>query len=288
MEIKMMAKIIDGKAVAQRIKDGIACEIEAIKLSDPNSRVPGLAVIIAGNDPASRIYVNSKKKACESIGIYFEEHIFPDEVSEADLLKTLEKLNRKKEIDGILVQLPLPSHINEKKIIFAIDPSKDVDGLHPVSLGKLVAGDTGFTPCTPTGVMELIKETGEAVQGKYCVVVGRSILVGKPQALLLLAENGTVTVCHSKTRNLADICRGADILVAAVGKAGLIKGDMVKPGATVIDVGMNRLENGKLCGDVDFESVSAVAGNITPVPGGVGPMTIAMLMRNTLKAYRLH
>ncbi|MDD5603740.1 MAG: bifunctional methylenetetrahydrofolate dehydrogenase/methenyltetrahydrofolate cyclohydrolase FolD [Eubacteriales bacterium] len=284
----MKAKIIDGKAVAKRIRDSIASEIQAIVSKTPGKRSPGLAVIIAGDDPASRIYVNSKKKVCESLGIYFEEHAFPGNVTEGDLLEAVSALNSRDIIDGILIQLPLPSHINEFRMISALDPDKDVDGLHPVNLGKLVAGMPAFTPCTPTGVIELIRETGTAIKGKNCTVIGRSILVGKPQALLLLAENGTVTMCHSKTPDLGAACRNADILVSAVGSAGLVRADMVKPGAVVIDVGTNRRDDGKLCGDVDFDAVSDVAGHITPVPGGVGPMTIAMLMQNTLRAYHMH
>ena len=245
---------------------------------------PGLAVIIVGNDPASRVYVNNKKKACAEVGIYSEEYALPEETMQQELLDLVEKLNKDDRISGILVQLPLPKHIDEKTVLYAIDPKKDVDAFHPVNVGRIMIGDFDFVPCTPAGVMELIKESGIEVSGKNCVVIGRSNIVGKPQAMLLLHQNGTVTVCHSKTQNLSEITKKADILVAAVGKAKMVTADMVKPGAVVIDVGMNRDENGKLCGDVKFDEVSEIAGAITPVPGGVGPMTIAMLMRNTVKA----
>ncbi len=245
---------------------------------------PGLAVIIVGDDPASRVYVNNKKKACEQIGIYSEEYALGAETSQEELLELIDTLNETKTISGILVQLPLPKHFDEKLVLNRISPEKDVDAFHPVNVGKIMIGDFDFLPCTPAGVMELIAESGVEVAGKNCVVVGRSNIVGKPQAMLLLHKNGTVTICHSKTRDLKEKCREADILVAAVGVEGLIKGDMVKEGAVVIDVGMNRNAEGKLCGDVDFDEVSKVAGAITPVPGGVGPMTIAMLMKNTVKA----
>jgi methylenetetrahydrofolate dehydrogenase (NADP+)/methenyltetrahydrofolate cyclohydrolase len=277
----MSAKIIDGKALSQKIKVQIKEEIAAFSSNQP---VPGLAVVIVGNDPASRVYVNSKKNACAETGIYSEEHALPEETSEDELLTLIDKLNNDSKISGILVQLPLPPHINTQKVINAISPEKDVDGFHPVSTGRLMTGQQGFVPCTPAGVIEMIKETGVEIQGKDCVVVGRSNIVGKPLALLLLAENGTVTICHSKTKNLPEICRRADILVAAVGKAKMITGDMIKPGAVVIDVGMNRLADKKLCGDVAFDTAVNIAEYITPVPGGVGPMTIAMLMKNTLYA----
>lgn len=230
------------------------------------------------------MYVNNKKKACEACNIYSEEYTFPETVTESELLELIDHLNRSDKIHGILVQLPLPAHIDEKKIINAISEKKDVDAFTPANVGKIMIGNFDFLPCTPAGVMELIRESGISPEGKECVVVGRSNIVGKPQAMLLLHANGTVTVCHSKTKNLAEITRRADILVAAVGKAKFITGDMIKEGAVVIDVGMNRDEEGKLCGDVDFESAARVAGAITPVPGGVGPMTIAMLMKNTVKA----
>lgn len=249
--------------------------------------MPGLAVIIVGDDPASRIYVNSKKKACAEIGIYSEEYALSATTSEEELLELIDKLNNKADICGILCQLPLPKHLDEKRVINAISPKKDVDAFHPVNVGKIMIGDYDFLPCTPAGVMELIAESGIEVSGKECVVVGRSNIVGKPQAMLLLHKNGTVTICHSKTKNLAEACKRADILVAAVGVPELITGDMVKEGAVVIDVGMNRLENKKLVGDVHFESAEKKAAAITPVPGGVGPMTIAMLMKNTVKAATL-
>ena len=249
---------------------------------------PGLAVIIVGDDPASRVYVNNKKKACEDLGIYSEEYAMPEETTEEELLKLIGELNGRKEISGILVQLPLPKHIDEKNVINAIDPKKDVDAFHPVNVGKIMVGDFDFVPCTPAGVMELIKESGIDVAGKDCVVVGRSNIVGKPQAMLLLHKNGTVTICHSKTKDLKEKTKNADILVAAVGIPNFITGDMIKPGAVVIDVGINRIAPKTLVGDVDFESAEKVAGAITPVPGGVGPMTIAMLMRNTIKAAEIN
>ena len=276
-----MAKILDGKMVSQRIKDELAQEVAELKEKGIN---PGLAVIIVGDDPASRVYVNNKKKACEQIGVYSEEYALPAETTEQELLDLIEKLNNDKKINGILVQLPVPKHINEETIINAIDPKKDVDAFHPVNVGKIMVGNFDFVPCTPAGVMELIKESGIDVEGKECVVVGRSNIVGKPQAMLLLHKNGTVTVCHSRTKNLKEKTLQADILVAAVGIPEFIKGDMVKPGAVVIDVGINRVADKKLVGDVDFEACEKVASAITPVPGGVGPMTIAMLMKNTVKA----
>ena len=271
--------------VSQRIKDELKAEVENLK---NKGITPGLAVIIVGDDPASRVYVNSKKKACAEIGIYSEEYALPAETTEEELLALVEKLNNKDDISGILCQLPLPKHLDEKKVINAISPLKDVDAFHPANVGKIMIGDYDFLPCTPAGVMELIKESGIEVKGKECVVVGRSNIVGKPQAMLLLHENGTVTICHSKTRDLKEACLRADILVAAVGVPELIKGDMIKEGAVVIDVGMNRLENKKLVGDVEFSSASEKAAAITPVPGGVGPMTIAMLMKNTVRAATLN
>ncbi len=241
-------------------------------------------MVIVGDDPASRVYVNNKKKACAEVGIYSEEYALPEETTEKQLLELIDELNKNDKINGILVQLPLPKHLDEKTVLYAIDPKKDVDAFHPVNVGRIMIGDFDFVPCTPAGVMELIAESGIDVAGKNCVVIGRSNIVGKPQAMLLLHKNGTVTVCHSKTKDLPEITKKADILVAAVGRAKFVTKDMVKPGAVVIDVGMNRDENGKLCGDVDFEKVSEIAGAITPVPGGGGPMTIAMLMKNTVKA----
>ena len=248
---------------------------------------PGLAVIIVGDDPASRVYVNNKKKACEELGIYSREYALDASTTEEQLLDLIDQLNHDEQINGILCQLPVPPHIDEEKIICAIDPKKDVDAFHPVNVGKIMVGNYDFVPCTPAGVMELIKESGIDVAGKECVVVGRSNIVGKPQAMLLLHQNGTVTICHSKTKDLKSKTKEADILVAAVGIPDFITGDMIKDGAVVIDVGINRLENKKLVGDVDFESAEKVAGAITPVPGGVGPMTIAMLMRNTVEAAKL-
>ncbi|MBE7042882.1 MAG: bifunctional methylenetetrahydrofolate dehydrogenase/methenyltetrahydrofolate cyclohydrolase FolD [Ruminococcaceae bacterium] len=280
----MAAKLLDGKSLAAEIREGLRLEVEELKQA---GRAPGLAVVIVGDDPASRRYVNNKKKACEHVGITSYEYALPGETTQEELLALVDKLNKDTAIDGILVQLPLPSHLDEKTVIYNIDPKKDVDAFHPFNVGKIMIGEPDFAPCTPAGVMELIKLTGIEVSGKECVVVGRSNIVGKPQSMLLLAENGTVTVCHSKTKDLAEVTRRADILVAAVGKAKLIKGDMVKKGAVVIDVGMNRLEDGTWSGDVDFEEVKEVASAITPVPGGVGPMTIAMLMKNTVTAYRI-
>lgn len=280
-----MAKILSGKTVSARIKAELA---EEVKKQKTRGIYAGLAVIIVGDDPASRVYVNNKKKACEELGIYSEEYALGADTAEEELLTLIDELNGKKEISGILVQLPLPEHINEQNIINAIDPKKDVDAFHPVNVGKIMVGDFDFVPCTPAGVMELIKESGIDVCGKDCVVVGRSNIVGKPQAMLLLHQNGTVTICHSRTKDLAEKTKRADILVAAVGIPGFIKGDMIKEGAVVIDVGINRTKEKKLVGDVDFESAEKVAGAITPVPGGVGPMTIAMLMRNTIKAAEIN
>ncbi len=276
-----MAKILSGKEVSARIKEELAKEVEGLK---QKGIYPGLAVIIVGDDPASRVYVNSKKKNCEELGIYSEEYALEEKTSEQELLDLIEKLNNKKEINGILVQLPLPKHINEENVINAINPKKDVDAFHPVNVGKIMVGNYDFVPCTPAGVMELIKESGIEISGKECVVVGRSNIVGKPQAMLLLHKNGTVTICHSRTKNLKETLKRADILVAAVGKPNFITADMIKEGAVVIDVGINRIAEKKLVGDVDFEGAVKVASAITPVPGGVGPMTIAMLMKNTVKA----
>ncbi len=255
--------------------------MEALKEKGIN---PGLAVIIVGEDPASQVYVRNKERACDECGIYSEKYALPKETTQEELLNLIDKLNKKNDISGILVQLPVPEHIDEKTVINAIDPKKDVDAFHPVNVGKIMVGNYDFVPCTPAGVMELIDESGIDVSGKECVVVGRSNIVGKPQAMLLLHKNGTVTICHSRTKDLKAKTKNADILVAAVGIPNFITGDMIKEGAVVIDVGINRLENKKLCGDVEFESAQKVAGAITPVPGGVGPMTIAMLMKNTVKA----
>ncbi|MCM1226762.1 MAG: bifunctional methylenetetrahydrofolate dehydrogenase/methenyltetrahydrofolate cyclohydrolase FolD [Clostridium sp.] len=280
-----MAQLISGKEVSAKVKAEVRGETE--KLAAKGIK-PGLAVVIVGNDPASRVYVNSKKKACEEVGFNSFEYALPEETTQAELLELVEKLNNDIRVDGILCQLPLPKQIDENAVINAIKPEKDVDAFHPFNVGKIMIGDFAFLPCTPAGVMELIDSTGVDVSGKSCVVIGRSNIVGKPMSMLLLHRNGTVTVCHSKTKNLAEICRNADILVAAVGRANFVTADMVKNGAVVIDVGMNRLENGKLCGDVDFENVEKKASYITPVPGGVGPMTIAMLMKNTLTAAKMH
>lgn len=277
----MAAQLLDGKTLSAKIKENLAKETEALRQKGINV---GLAVIIVGDDSASRIYVNNKKKACEACGIYSEEYALDKSTTEEELLELIDTLNHKKEINGILVQLPLPDGIDAEKVLLSISPEKDVDAFHPVNVGKIMIGNFDFLPCTPAGVMELIRLTGIEVSGKECVVVGRSNIVGKPQAMLLLHENGTVTICHSRTKNLKEVCRRADILVAAVGKPKFITADMVKEGAIVIDVGMDRDENGKLCGDVDFDEVKNVASAITPVPGGVGPMTIAMLMKNTVKA----
>lgn len=279
-----MSKIIDGKKISADVRENVKQDVA--DLAKKGISV-GLAVVIVGDNAASRVYVNSKKKACAELGINSVEYSLPADTTENELLELVNRLNNDNEINGILVQLPLPKQIDEKRIIENISPLKDVDAFHANSVGKIMIGDYDFLPCTPAGCMDLIHSTGIDVCGKQCVVVGRSNIVGKPMAMLLLHESGTVTICHSKTKNLAEICRQADILVAAVGRAGIITADMVKPGAVVIDVGMNRLENGKLCGDVDFEGVSQVAGYITPVPGGVGPMTIATLMKNTVIAAKL-
>lgn len=273
--------IIDGKAVSLAVKERVRDEI-----AKKNLKI-GLAVVIVGNNQASRVYVNNKKKACEFCGITSYEYALPEETSEGELLELVEALNGDNNINGILVQLPLPKQIDEKKIIEHISPSKDVDAFHAVNVGKIMIGDYAFLPCTPAGVMELIHSTGTEISGRECVVIGRSNIVGKPMAMLLLHENATVTVCHSRTKNLSEVCRRADILVSAVGRANFVTPDMVKEGAVVIDVGMNRNEEGKLCGDVDFERVKDKCSFITPVPGGVGPMTIAMLMENTLRAGKL-
>lgn len=276
-----MAKIISGKEVSERIKEELILEVQSLK---EQGIFPGLAVIIVGDDPASRVYVNNKKKACERIGIYSEEYALSADVTEEEILDLIDELNNKDTISGILVQLPLPKHISEKNVIERINPKKDVDAFHPVNVGKIMTGCYDFVPCTPAGIIELIDESGVLVEGKECVVIGRSNIVGKPMAMLLLHRNGTVTVCHSRTKNLKEKTKNADILVVAVGKPNFVTGDMIKNGAVVIDVGINRPENKKLVGDVDFESAEKVAGAITPVPGGVGPMTIAMLMKNTVKA----
>lgn len=279
-----MAKIIDGKAVSAKVKEQVRKEAEVLK--EKGVKI-GLAVVIVGDNPASRVYVNNKKKACAEVGFESYEYALSESTTEQELLELVEKLNNDDKVNGILVQLPLPKQINENAIINAIRPDKDVDAFHPENVGHIMIGDFSFLPCTPAGVMELIAETGVDVCGKNCVVIGRSNIVGKPMAMLLLHKHGTVTICHSRTKNLAEICSKADILVAAVGKAGFVTPDMVKEGAVVIDVGMNRNAEGKLCGDVDYAACFDRAGYITPVPGGVGPMTIAMLMRNTLTAAKM-
>ena len=275
-----MAKIIDGKAISAEIRGEI--KEAAAKFYEENGYRPGLAVVIVGEDPASQVYVRNKKKACDEVGFYSEVYELPANTSQDELNALIDKLNNDKNIHGILCQLPLPKHLDEKEVILRIDPSKDVDAFHPENVGNIMIGEYSFLPCTPAGVMELLKRSGIEISGKECVVVGRSNIVGKPQAMLLLHANGTVTVCHSRTKDLAEVCRRADILVAAIGKADFFTADMVKEGAVVIDVGMNRRSDGKLTGDVDFASVEPKASYITPVPGGVGPMTITMLMKNTL------
>lgn len=276
--------IIDGKAVSAAVKDEVKNEVEQLKKS---GSVPCLAVVLVGNDPASKVYVGNKKKACEYCGIKSLEYLLDENTTEEELLSLINVLNNDSTVNGILVQLPLPKHINEEHIINSIVPSKDVDAFHPVNVGKIMIGNPDFLPCTPAGVMEMLKKYNIETCGKDCVIIGRSNIVGKPMAMLMLAANATVTVCHSKTANIKEKCKNADIIIAAVGKAGFVTADMVKDGAVVIDVGINRNSEGKLCGDVDFESVSQKASYITPVPGGVGPMTIATLMKNTLAAFKL-
>ncbi|MBO5136027.1 MAG: bifunctional methylenetetrahydrofolate dehydrogenase/methenyltetrahydrofolate cyclohydrolase FolD [Clostridia bacterium] len=276
-----MAKLLSGKEVSTKIKEALKTEIEELKSV---GKTPGLAVIIVGEDPASKVYVGRKEAMCNELGMYSEKYALPEDTTQEELLALIDKLNNKKEIHGILCQLPLPKHLDEKIVINSISPEKDVDAFHPVNVGKIMIGDFDFVPCTPAGIMELIAESGVEPEGKSCVVIGRSNIVGKPMSMLLLHKNGTVTTCHSRTKNLSEITKQADILVAAVGRANFVTADMVKEGAVVIDVGMNRLEDGRLVGDVDFENVEKVAGAITPVPGGVGPMTISMLMKNTVTA----
>ena len=280
-----MSIIIDGTKIAQDIRRSV--REETLVFTEKTGVVPGLAVVLAGDDPASKVYVGRKAKACAEAGFLSREYKLSADVGEAELLALIRDLNNDPQIHGILVQLPLPKHIATDKIIAAIDPSKDVDGFHPANVGRLVTGSPLFVPCTPRGIMELIARTGISLSGKDAVVIGRSNIVGKPMALLLLAQNATVTMCHSKTRDLPAAARRADVLIAAIGKPRMITADMVKEGAAVIDVGVNRLENGKLAGDVAFDEVAPKTSAITPVPGGVGPMTIAMLMKNTLDAARL-
>ena len=277
-----MATLIDGKLISAKVKEEIASEV--VSFREEYGRVPGLAVIIVGEDPASQVYVRNKEKACETVGFYSVKMALPAETTEEELLGKIDELNTDPAIDGILVQLPLPRHISEEKVILRIRPDKDVDAFHPYNVGKIMIGDYDFLPCTPAGVMALLERSGIEISGKRCVVIGRSNIVGKPMAMLLLHANGTVTICHSRTANLAEVCREADILVVAIGRADFVGADMVKPGAVVIDVGMNRRADGKLTGDVDFDAVEPIASAITPVPGGVGPMTITMLLQNTLTA----
>lgn len=279
-----MAMIIDGKAVSAATREAIKNEVAELK---EKGVTPGLAVIIVGDDPASRVYVNNKKKACADLGMLSEEYALPAETTNEELLGLINELNGRKDINGILCQLPLPRHLDEKAVINAIAPEKDVDAFHPINVGGIMTGDYSFLPCTPAGVMQMLKHYDIQTAGKHCVVIGRSNIVGKPMAMLMLHANATVTICHSRTANLAEECKRADILIAAVGKPKFVTPDMVKEGAVVIDVGMDRDENGKLCGDVDFDAVEPICGAISPVPGGVGPMTISMLMRNTLTAAKL-
>ncbi|HEY3302310.1 MAG TPA: bifunctional methylenetetrahydrofolate dehydrogenase/methenyltetrahydrofolate cyclohydrolase FolD [Candidatus Binatia bacterium] len=277
-----MATIIDGKAVAREIQAEIKAEVDGLKRRW--GMVPGLGVVLVGDDPASHLYVKNKEKACKEVGIRSEEHLLPESVSEKEILSLIQKLNRKDEIHGILVQLPLPAHVRAERVLNAVSPQKDIDGFHPVNQGLLLAGGEGFRPCTPMGIMKLLESARCDPKGKNATVVGRSNIVGKPVAIMLLEKHATVTICHSRTAHLKDEVGRADIVVAAVGKAAMIRGDWIKPGAVVIDVGINRLPSGKLSGDVEFESAKERASAITPVPGGVGPMTICMLLFNTLRA----
>ena len=280
-----MAQIIDGKKISTQIKDEVKEQVAVLKQKGIDVT---LAVIQVGKDPASTVYVGNKKKACEYVGIRSLAYELPEETSEQELLELVRSLNAKEDVDGILVQLPLPKHIDEDKVIRTISPDKDVDGFHPVNVGKMVIGEDTFLPCTPAGIIEMIKRTDIDIEGKECVVIGRSNIVGKPMAMLMLKENATVTIAHSRTKDLKEVTKRADIIVAAIGKAKFVTADYVKEGAVVIDVGMDRDENGKLCGDVDFESVSKVASAITPVPGGVGPMTVTMLLVNCLRSVELN
>ncbi len=278
-----MAVLIDGKKISNQIKDELKEEVAALK---EQGKQVTLAVIQVGEDPASTVYVGNKKKACAYIGIESQAYELAETITEKELLELIDKLNQDKGVNGILVQLPLPKHIDEDRVIRAIDPAKDVDGFHPQSVGQLSIGQKGFVSCTPAGIIQLLKRENIDIEGKECVIIGRSNIVGKPMSMLLLRENGTVTVCHSRTRNLKEVAKRADILVVAIGKPKFITSEYVKEGAVVIDVGIHRMENGKLCGDVDFEDVAPHASAITPVPGGVGPMTIAMLMNNCVESVR--
>ena len=277
----MSAQLIDGKALAQEIRQEIAKDIESL-VGQTGVR-PGLAVVLVGDDPASAVYVRNKKKACDAAGLYVDDHALPATTTQEELLELIDQLNNDSKIHGILVQLPLPSQIDSQTVLNAVSPEKDADGFHPYNIGRLVAGAPVFIPCTPKGVIRMIEAVGQSIKGKRAVVLGRSNIVGKPVAMLLMHQHATVTICHSRTIDLPEMCKEADILVAALGKAQFVKSDMVKPGAVVIDVGINRLDDGRLVGDVDFEPVKEVAGWLSPVPGGVGPMTIAMLLANTLE-----
>ena len=280
-----MAKIIDGKQISLDIKNELKEKVA--KYKEQGIEIT-LAVVKVGNDPASAVYVRNKEKACEYVGINSKTLALPEETTEEELLNVVKKLNEDKNVNGILVQLPLPKHIDESKVLLTIDSTKDVDGFHPVNVGKMLIGEDTFLPCTPAGIIEMIKRTDIDIEGKECVVIGRSNIVGKPMAMLMLKENATVTIAHSRTKDLKEVTKRADIIVAAIGKAKFVTADYVKEGAVVIDVGMDRDENGKLCGDVDFESVSKVASAITPVPGGVGPMTVTMLLVNCLRSVELN
>ena len=280
-----MAKIIDGKAISAEIKEELKEKVAEYKKQGVEIT---LAVVKVGNDPASAVYVRNKEKACEYVGITSRTLALPEETTEEELLKVVNDLNEDKAVNGILVQLPLPKHIDESKVLLAIDSNKDVDGFHPVNVGKMVIGEETFLPCTPAGIIEMLKRTDVEISGKECVVIGRSNIVGKPMSMLMLKENATVTIAHSRTKDLKEVTKRADILIAAIGKAKFVTADYVKEGAVMIDVGMDRDENGKLCGDVDFDSVSQVASAITPVPGGVGPMTVTMLLVNCLRSVELN
>ncbi len=279
-----MYKIISGKEVSEAVKLRVADEVKELK---ENGIEPCLAVILVGDDPASRVYVNNKKKACEFCGIRSLEYVLPAETKEEELIELVEKLNNDNSVNGILCQLPLPKHLDEKKVLNLIKPEKDVDAFHPENVGHIMIGDFNFLPCTPAGIMEMLRYENIDLDGKNCVVIGRSNIVGKPMAMLMLKENATVTICHSRTKSLKEIVAGADVIVAAVGRPNFVTADMVKDGAVIIDVGINRMDDGKLCGDVDFEACKEKASYITPVPGGVGPMTIATLMQNTITATRI-
>lgn len=277
----MPAQLIDGKGLAQSIREDLARDVHDFR--QRTGVIPGLAVILVGDDPASAVYVKNKKKACDTAGLMVDDYALPASTSQKDLLSLIDKVNQDTNIHGILVQLPLPGHIDSEAVLHAVDPQKDADGFHPYNIGRLVEGHPIFIPCTPKGVIKMIQSTGQSIEGKRAVVLGRSNIVGKPVAMLLLHQHATVTICHSRTKDLAAVCREADIVVAAIGKAEFVKGDMVKDGAVVVDVGINRRDSGGLVGDVDFEAVRQHAGWISPVPGGVGPMTIAMLLQNTVE-----